>query len=100
MERVGGRGLVAQQVAVRALQATAGARDAAAGRDEAPRVDARPDRRRAGAGDDADLQAARLGAPQSGVGVQRVGERLFIRVLHVLAERQVQSWNRETKRAL
>lgn len=100
MKRVGGRRLVAQQAAVRALQAAARARHPAAGRDEAPGVDARPDRRRAGTGDDADLQAAGLGAPQSGVGVQRVGKRLLIRVLHVLAERQVQSWKRDTRPAL
>lgn len=83
------------------LQAAAGARDPSAGRDEAPGVDARADRRRARTGDDVDLQAAGLGAPERRVGVQSVGNgRLVVTVLHVLAQRQVQSWKIEPKHRL
>lgn len=55
MERVGRGGMVAQKAAVQAVGAAAPARVPTAGRNEAPRVDARADRGGAGTGDDTDL---------------------------------------------
>lgn len=98
VERVSRRGLVAREVAVRALHAAAGARDPTAGRDEAPGVNARANWRRTRTGDDVDLQAAGFGAPERVVGVHRVGNRRpVVTVLQVLAQRQVQSWKRRDK---
>lgn len=63
--------MVAQRGAVQAVWAAATGRVPAAGRDEAPGVDAGADGGRAGPGDDGDLQAGGFGAPEGRVRVER-----------------------------
>lgn len=77
--------------------AAAATRVPAAGRDEAPRVDAGADGGRAGTGDDTDFQAVGFGAPEGRVGVER---RLVVRVLRVLAHGQVQDWTEQKESTL